>query len=125
MAVLTNIRVKGRVVSTYIYMNNRIDKIEFARAVREIVKEIPCGKVSTYGDIAALAGSPTHARLVGRILSMIGPDGEVPCHRVVNAVGRTAPHWLSQPARLAKEGIAFRPNGNVDLKRHRWEPDSI
>lgn len=102
----------------------KVDSVEFAIAVKEIVAAIPKGKVATYGDIAALAGAPSHARLVGKILGAIGMDSPIPCHRVVNAVGRPAPHWLSQTPLLQKEGITFKSNGNVDLRLHRWYPDS-
>ena len=101
----------------------KVDSVEFALAVKEIVAAIPKGKVATYGDVAALAGSPSHSRLVGKILGAIGIDSPVPCHRVVNASGRPAPHWLSQRALLTNEGITLRSNGNVDLSLHSWHPD--
>ncbi len=101
----------------------KIDIVEFARAVKQIVAAIPEGKVATYGDVAALAGGPSHARLVGKILGAIGMDSPIPCHRVVNASGRPAPHWQSQPMLLRKEGVTIKPNGNVDLSLHRWNPD--
>lgn len=102
-----------------------ISTIEFARAIREIVAAIPRGKVATYGDIAALAGSPSHARLAGRILGDIGVNSDIPCHRVVTAMGRTAPHWHSQAALLRNEGIEFSANGCVDMKRFRWQPSYL
>ncbi len=101
----------------------KVNTVEFAKAVREIVAAIPEGKVATYGDVAALAGAPSHSRLVGKILGAIGMDSPIPCHRVVNASGRPAPHWLSQTARLSQEGVTFRSNGNVDLSLHRWYPE--
>ena len=101
----------------------RIDCKEFAFAVRDVVCAIPKGKVLTYGDVASLAGSPAHSRMVGRILSMIGPDTDVPCHRVVNSEGRTAPHWHTQSVRLKSEGVTIRQNGTVDMARHRWYPE--
>lgn len=101
----------------------KVDSVEFAIAVKEIVAAIPVGKVATYGDVAALAGSPGHARLVGKILGVIGMASPIPCHRVVNAAGRPAPHWLSQTALLRNEGVGFKSNGNVDLSIHRWNPD--
>lgn len=100
------------------------DAKTLAQSVKEIVAAVPCGMVATYGDVAALAGYPAHARLVGRILGEIGMNSELPCHRIVNSAGRPAPHWHSQRALLAAEGVAFGRNGNVDMKRHRWLPDS-
>ena len=101
---------------------SNIDTIEFARAVKEIVSAIPPGKVATYGDVAALAGSPSHARLVGKILGAIGMDSDIPCHRVVNCQGRPAPHWLSQTALLRAEGITFTSANHVNLRLYRWNP---
>ncbi len=48
--------------------------------------------------------------------------GNYPCHRVVNHAGRPAPFFYEQEARLREEGVAFLPNGNVDLKRYQWTP---
>lgn len=96
---------------------------KFTEAVIEIVAAIPKGMVATYGDVAALAGEPTHARQVGKILGAVGMESPTPCHRVVNAQGRPAPHWLEQRPKLEAEGVAFKANGNVDLARHRWHPE--
>lgn len=88
--------------------------------VLSVVGEIPEGNVATYGQIAALIGREKNARLVGRILSMAEFFGDYPCHRVVNAAGRTAPNFPEQKERLLAEGIAFKPDGCVDMKRFRW-----
>lgn len=101
---------------------SNIDTIEFARAVKEIVSAIPPGKVATYGDVAALAGSPSHARLVGKILGCIGMESDVPCHRVVNSQGRPAPHWLSQSTLLRAEGVEVSPTNRINLRLYRWNP---
>lgn len=99
------------------------EEIEFARDVREIVLQIPRGKVLSYGDVASLAGRPTHARQVGKILGSIGFDTDVPCHRVVNFEGRTAPHWLGQAALLRSEGVGFTKSGKVEMNKYRWHPE--
>lgn len=95
---------------------------DFARDVAEIVKEIPSGKVLSYGDVAALAGRPDCPRLVGHILSGLGFDSDVPCHRVVNAQGRIAPHWLRQADLLKAEGVVFTSEMRVNMRLHRWDP---
>ena len=83
-------------------MKDYVDKMNaeearmFREAVVNIVGQIPCGKVTTYGHIAALAGWPSHSRMVGRTLRYTPECASLPCHRVVNAVGRTAPGWLKQ-----------------------------
>ena len=72
---------------------------QFGRDVLNIVAQIPRGYVTTYGHIAALAGWPSHSRMVGRTLRYTPGAEQVPCHRVVNAVGRTAPGWSMQNPR--------------------------
>lgn len=85
------------------------------------VSEIPEGRVATYGQIAALIGRDRNARLVGRVLSRAQFYGDYPCHRVVNHAGRTAPGWREQRFLLEQEGVGFRENGCVDMKRFQWE----
>ena len=89
----------------------------FDQRVYHLADLVPPGKVTTYGQLAALAGRPRWARRAGRALSH-APEGR-PCHRVVNSVGRLVPGWAEQRALLAAEGVAFRENGCVDMKRHR------
>ena len=95
----------------------------FGEDVLDIVGQIPCGKVTTYGHIAALAGWPSHARMVGRTLRYTPGAEALPCHRVVNIDGRTAPGWSRQRTLLEAEGVTFKPNGHVDMSKHLWEPE--
>ena len=67
----------------------------FRDAVLNIVSQIPRGYVTTYGHIATLAGWPSHSRMVGRTLRYTPGAELLPCHRVVNNAGRTAPGWKS------------------------------
>ena len=99
---------------------------KFARAVYALVKEIPRGRVVTYGQVAAILGHPRAARAVGTALSHLPrPLARlVPWQRVINASGRISmrgdvlrPDLQRQLLEL--EGIAFR-GGSVDLKRYRW-----
>ncbi len=106
---------------------HRMDAAEaaaFRQAVVDIVGQIPRGKVTTYGHIAVLAGWPCHSRMVGRTLRYTPECASLPCHRVVNAVGRTAPGWGKQRELLEDEGVGFRPNGRVDMARYLWAPES-
>lgn len=96
---------------------------EFEQRVYEITCKIPCGSVATYGQIAWMMGMPGYARQVGRAMKYVSQGMSVPCHRVVNASGRTVPGWEEQRVLLEKEGIAFKKNGNVDLKRFIWRED--
>ena len=88
--------------------------------ILSVVGEIPEGKVASYGQIAHLIGRDKNARLVGKVLSMAEFYGDYPCHRVVNHAGRTAPHVEDQKRRLLEEGIAFKPDGCVDMENFRW-----
>lgn len=94
---------------------------EFFNEVYEITRQIPLGKVLTYGKIAILARRPQHARWVGRAMALAPPDGTLPCHRVVNSIGETAPGWTEQRTLLENEGVTFLTNGRVDMKKHLWE----
>lgn len=94
---------------------------EFLYQVFAIVEEIPQGFVATYGQIARLSGHDKNARLVGKALSLSEYFGKHPCHRVVNSQGRCAPGWLEQRTLLLQEGITFKDNGCVDLKKHQWK----
>ena len=89
--------------------------------ILSVVEEIPAGCVATYGQIAALIGREKNARLVGKVMSMADYYGRYPCHRVVNAQGRLVPGWADQRRLLEEEGVGFRENGCVDLKKHLWD----
>ena len=97
----------------------------FCDAVLNIVSQIPRGRVMTYGDIAALAGWPSHSRMVGRTLRYSPGAEKLPCHRVVNKEGRTAPGWSRQRPLLEEEGVCFKANGFVDMKRYLWTPSTV
>lgn len=97
----------------------------FGDDVLNIVSQIPRGRVTTYGDIAALAGWPSHSRMVGRTLRYTTGAEKLPCHRVVNKEGRTAPGWSRQRTLLEEEGVTFKSNGHVDMQRCLWEPELI
>ena len=94
------------------------------RLVYEIlsaVGEIPEGRVATYGQIARLTGRERNARLVGKVLSLSQYYGSYPCHRVVNHVGRLAPHWPEQAFLLRAEGVPMKDAAHVDLKLCQWD----
>lgn len=86
-----------------------------------VVSEIPAGRVASYGQIAALIGRSKNARLVGKVLSQAELYGNYPCHRVVNHAGRLAPGFVMQRPLLEQEGVCFKENGCVDLRRFLWE----
>lgn len=96
----------------------------FAAEVYEIVRQIPAGRVITYGQIARLLCLPGYARHVGHALAYAPTDKGIPCHRVVNGRGRTAPQWPQQRTLLEAEGVRFRENGCVDLRRSGWREEA-
>ena len=95
---------------------------ELIYEILSVVEEIPPGYVASYGQIAALIGRDKNARLVGKVLSLSQYYGQYPCHRVLNRAGRTAPGWYEQRSLLESEGVTFKKNGCVDMKKHRWWP---
>lgn len=99
-------------------------KTAFER-IYDIVRQIPQGKVSTYGIVAQLAGNPNWSRAVGYALHSNPEPGVIPCHRVVNRFGGLAPAFAfggesAQRALLKREGVTFRQDGCVDLDVCLW-----
>ncbi len=92
-----------------------------------VVRRVPKGRVATYGQVAALAGIPGAARLVGYALHALRSGTVVPWHRVVNAQGRlslgrtVAGGDLAQRRRLEAEGVEF-VGGRISLRRFGWKP---
>lgn len=92
------------------------------------VREIPAGRVATYGQIAALAGNPRWSRVVGYALHVNPEPGVIPCHRVVDRNGRVSPAFAfgganMQEKLLIGEGVPVE-NGVVDLTKFRWDPEN-
>lgn len=94
---------------------------ELIYEILSAVEEIPEGKVASYGQIARLTGRDRNARLVGKVLSLAEYYGEYPCHRVVNHMGRLAPNFGEQRELLLEEGVVFKADGCVDMKKCQWE----
>jgi methylated-DNA-protein-cysteine methyltransferase-like protein len=96
----------------------------FQQRVLEIVRAIPRGHVLTYGQVAALADTPRAARQVGRILYAYGRT--VPWQRVINYYGGLSTYKVGsgelQRALLEKEGVIFKMDGTLDLKKYQWQP---
>ena len=92
--------------------------MELAHRMLDAVAQIPPGRVATYGDIAAMAGSRS-PRLAGYVLSQLA-DEQTPWHRVLRADGTPAPQVaVEQRQRLLNEGVDMT-DGKVDLRRFRW-----
>jgi O-6-methylguanine DNA methyltransferase len=94
----------------------------FSTRVLSIVRRIPPGRVATYGEVAALAGSPRAYRAVGNIMRNCHRV-DVPCHRVIAAGGRLAGYGGRESlkrALLAAEGVVVSGRRVRDLDRVRW-----
>jgi len=100
----------------------------FHRAVWTLVRGVPRGRVTSYGAVAALLGSPRAARGVGWALAALRDEEDVPWWRVVNRNGEVsikgAPGMPAlQRALLEGEGVVFGPDGRIDLGRFGWSGD--
>ena len=93
----------------------------FSKRVLPIVRQIPLGSVSTYGDVASMAGQPHAARAVGNIMRTCSTPG-VPCHRVVAANGQIGGYNVlaMKYQLLHHEGIVFQGKRIKDFKKVRW-----
>lgn len=88
------------------------------------LSQVPEGKVTSYGELAAIAGLGRAARWVGRVLSQLPDDTRLPWHRVLAAGGRLSlaagtVAGAEQRARLRAEGVTVI-NDRVDIRRHGW-----
>jgi methylated-DNA-protein-cysteine methyltransferase-like protein len=99
----------------------------FHAKVYALVRKVPRGRVTTYGQIATLLGSPRVARQVGWAMAAALPEAAepVPWHRVINAKGGISSRGdvmraQEQRERLEAEGVQFGADGTVDLDRYRW-----
>ncbi len=105
------------------------EKTVFGR-IYDVVRSIPKGRVATYGQVAAMAGNPRWARVVGYALHCNPEPGVIPCHRVVNRDGRVSAAFAfggenAQILLLRQEGIAVGDDGVVDLSCYRWYPEIV
>lgn len=105
-------------------MYKKEEKENVFNKIYDVVKEIPKGKVATYGQIASLAGNKRWARVVGYALHANPEPGIIPCHRVVNRYGEVSRAFAfggenRQIELLESEGVVFT-DGRVDLERYQW-----
>lgn len=95
--------------------------------IYELVRQVPPGRVTTYGQIARLLGNPRMSRVVGYAMHS-APDS-VPCQRVVNRSGGLSDAFQplgkeSHRLLLELEGVPFLPDGSVDLAQCMWHAKS-
>jgi methylated-DNA-protein-cysteine methyltransferase-like protein len=95
--------------------------------VYAVVRQIPYGRVATYGQIADMAGLGGQAREVGYMLFDVPADSEIPWHRVINARGEISARSIpggedKQRLRLEEEGVKFDEHGRISLQLFGWMP---
>lgn len=98
----------------------------FTKKVLSLIKQIPRGRVATYGQIAALAGKPHGARGVGWILNSCTKSHGLPWQRVINSKGKisfpkSTREYRDQRALLLKEKVRFDEDGSVSLDKYGWK----
>ena len=96
------------------------------KAVWDMVRCIPHGKVATYGQIAAMLGYPRKSRHVGHALGRLPNRNDVPWYRVINSQGKLSvdegsSSWFVQHALLREEGVVFRASGRISLREFQWQ----
>jgi len=98
----------------------------FYERVLEIVRNIPKGRVTTYGQIARYAGNPKASRQVAYILHSSTEKEKLPWHRVINSRGgislRPKRGYELQKQMLEREGVTFDDEDRVDLECFGWLP---
>jgi methylated-DNA-protein-cysteine methyltransferase related protein len=116
--VIENVKIEG----ISIIMNS------FTERAIGIIKNIPEGKVMTYGQIASLAGSPRAARQVVRILHSMSKKHRLPWHRVINSKGEIGiqddESLQEQIFSLESEGVEIQNNKRIDLQKYQYQPES-
>ncbi len=93
--------------------------------IYEIVRQIPKGKVASYGRVAALAGNPGWSRVVGYALHVNPDPDSIPCYRVVTKDGKLSEAFAfgginMQRELLEKDGVEFLADGRVDMDKFEW-----
>lgn len=104
-----------------------MSSIDFFLRVYEVVKQIPYGKVTSYGAIAKALGTPRSSRTVGYAMNASHSDSEVPAHRVVNRNGvLTGKHHFPgtnlMQQLLESEGLIIKEDQIANFKENFWDP---
>lgn len=109
-------------------INGAIQERDFFADVMDVVRQIPRGRVTSYGAIAKCLGAPRSARLVGWCMNNAHAQRpHVPAQRVVNRIGLlTGKHHFATPTAmqelLEKEGVKVKDDQVVDFAKKFWDP---
>lgn len=109
--------------------NGQINESKYRERVYEIVREIPAGRVMTYGQIAEILGEGYTPRTVGYVMHAADTE-KIPWQRVINAQGACSTGKLTMPVNIQQkiledEGVEFNEKGRCDLKIYLWSPDGF
>ncbi|MCY2686199.1 MGMT family protein [Salinimicrobium sp. TH3] len=104
-----------------------MNKISFFDRVYEVVRQIPMGKVTSYGAIAIYLGATGSSRMVGWAMNNASKMEDIPAHRVVNRNGLlTGKHHFPgsrvMEQMLEAEGVEVRDDKVIDFQLHFWDP---
>jgi methylated-DNA-protein-cysteine methyltransferase-like protein len=91
--------------------------------IYEVVRQVPPGRVASYGQIAEIVGVGCDARMVGYAMASAPEGGDVPWQRIVNRQGKISLPGQGgeiQRMRLEAEGVEFDARGRIDLERFGW-----
>ena len=107
--------------------DKQVNEQKYRQRVYEIVREIPVGRVMTYGQIAAILGEGYTPRTVGYVMHAADTEN-VPWQRVINSQGACSTGRMTVPVNLQQqiledEGVKFNEKGRCDLNTYRWSPD--
>lgn len=102
--------------------------MSFREKIIQVIKQIPYGKVTTYGTVARIAGLPRGGRIVGGVLHQLSEKEDLPWQRIINKDGFISTKCLEHPKTLQKallegEGIKVSEDFIVDLEKYGWWGD--
>lgn len=102
----------------------------FYERVYDFVRQVPPGRVVTYGQVAACLGAPRSSRAVGYALRALTAGNDVPWHRVVNHRGQISLRYPAESPMLQRllledEGVRFDPQSRIDLSVYRGHPEEV
>ena len=109
-------------------VNKNPNNENFFERVYEVARQIPYGKVTSYGAIAKALGAARSARMVGWAMNASHNRGDIPAHRVVNRLGLLSGKFHFEGTNLMQqllesEGIEVVDNQIIDFQKHFWEPE--
>ncbi|MBE4603632.1 DNA base-flipping protein [Vibrio navarrensis] len=98
---------------------------QFLPQIFAVIHQIPFGKVTTYGEVARMAGYPGYARHVGKALGNLPKGSKLPWFRVINSQGKislSGEDFVRQREKLLAEQIEVNQSGRINLRKYKWQP---